>query len=258
MTTPTSYGWFHLMFCVIVVAVTVLMCVFFRDCSERTFKRIALICWIIFVVLEVYKQLNYGFSYEDGVFTWDYQWYAFPYQLCSTPLYALPFVAFLPSGKLHEAIVVYMSVFSFFGGLAVFFYPEQVFISTIGINIQTMVHHGMQIVLAVFFTVHRRDRLSFRHYLPSIPVFVVFLLIAFIANVAVYHVFAAVGIDETFNMFYIGPYFECTLPILSTIYPLVPYPVFFILYSFGFVLISLILYYAQYGIIKLVRKKTND
>ena len=48
--------------------------------------------------------------------------------------------------------------------------------------------------------------------------------------------------DETFNMFYISPYFDCTLPILSEIYKQVPYIAFLGIYIVGFVLAAFIIY----------------
>jgi len=254
METPTNYGWFHLLFVGIVIAVTVFLCIRLRDADDKTLRRVALVGWLIMLVLEIYKQYNYTGSVEDGKLVWDYQWYAFPYQLCSTPLYVLPFIAFMKDGRVREAFVAYMSFFSLFGGVAVFFYPNDVFVSTIGINIQTMIHHGLQIVLGIYFAVHSRQKYSWGYFLRSIPVFVGLLVIAMVANIAVYHALVAVGNTETFNMFFISPYFECTLPVLSAIYPAVWYPVFFVIYALGFVLVAFILFLIQYGIIRLTRK----
>ncbi|MBR2024679.1 MAG: YwaF family protein, partial [Clostridia bacterium] len=158
METPTNFGWFHLMFVVIVILTTIFLCVKFRDCDDKIFRRIALISWIVIVALEIYKQIIFSYNYDNGVVTWDYQWYAFPYQFCSTPLFTLPFVIFLKDGKIRDAFILYMSTFSLFAGLAVFAYPNDVFIDTIGINIQTMVHHGLQIVFGIYFAVYSRKK----------------------------------------------------------------------------------------------------
>lgn len=252
MTTPTAYGWFHLMWFALVILASVALCVRFHDCSDRTFRRIALILWVVMAVLELYKQLVYSLEYENGILTWDYQWYAFPYQFCSTPLYILPFLAFLPDGARRDRFIGYMAFFSFFGGVAVMFYPGDVFIRMIGINVQSMIHHGIQVVMGVFCAVWARRRLNLRYYLRSAPVFVTLFGIAIVMNYAIYAILQACGIDETFSMFYVSPYFPSHLPILSSIYPLVPFPVFAAIYCIGFLLIGLILYYAQFGINKLV------
>lgn len=255
MTRPTNYGWFHLMFFGIMVLSTILLCVFFKNCQDKTFRRIMLIGWVIMLTLEIYKQVIFSFDLSDaGTVTWEYQWYAFPYQLCSTPLYVLPFIAFMKDCKVRDAFAAYMSLFSIFGGLAVYFYPNDVFVQTIGINIQTMVHHGLQIVLGVFCTVYYRKRFNIKYLLKSVAVFAGAVALAILLNEAVYSAFIANGIDDTFNMFYISRHFECTLPILSAIYPKVPYIVFGLIYILGFAVISVILYFIQKGIILLFGK----
>ena len=250
METPGNYGWFHLLFFGIVIVATVLLCVFFKDAKNKTVNLIVLITWLIIVVLEIYKQLNYGFSVEDGKLVWDYQWYAFPFQFCSSVHYVLPFIVFLKEGKIRDAFISFMGAFCLFGGIAVMFYPNDVFISTIGINIQTMIHHGAQVVMGIFLTVHQRNKLGIFHYLKSIPVFAAFSILAIVMNEIAFYS----GLQETFNMFYISSHYPCTLPILSQIYEIVPYIVFLLIYLLGFVLVSAIVYFAQLGIIKLVNK----
>lgn len=257
METPTNYGWFHLMFIAIVILTTVLLCIYFKDCKKKTFRNIVLGCWILIILLEIYKQINFAFNLENGIVTWDYSWYAFPFQFCSTPLYLLPFIVFLNDGKLKDSFLAYMTTFSFFGGLVVFIYPNDVFISTIGINVQTMIHHGLQIILGIFFVVYNRNRFDLKFYLKSIPLFGVMILIALVLNISIYHILQNLNMDDTFNMFYISPYFECTLPILSNVYNATPYIVFLFIYIFGFVLISFIIYYVEQLIIKLSKKGKN-
>ena len=82
--------------------------------------------------------------------------------------------------------------------------------------------------------------------------------IALLANVLVYQIFMAVGNTETFNMFYISPYFDCTLPILNTIYLKVPYIVFAGLYILGFSFVATVIYYVETGITKLVERIKAD
>ena len=74
MQEPTSYGWFHLMFVAIAIAATVLMCIFLKDAKDITFRIIIGTCWLTMVAFEIYKQLNYGLSYnaELNTITWDF------------------------------------------------------------------------------------------------------------------------------------------------------------------------------------------
>ncbi|MBR3804984.1 MAG: hypothetical protein IKJ14_06535, partial [Clostridia bacterium] len=65
-------------------------------------------------------------------------------------------------------------------------------------------------------------------------------------------------LGDTFNMFYIGPYFPCTLPLLEIIYPLMPKVLFIVLYFICFCIVALVMYYMMFGIDKLsclIKKK---
>ena len=254
MTTPTNYGWFHLLFVGIVIAAAVLLCIFFKNCNDRVFRRIVLISWAVVFALEIYKQVVFAFIYDGVAVTWDYAWYAFPYQLCSTPLYVLPFIFLMKDSKLRDCFISYMSFFSLFAGVAVFFYPNDVFTATTGINIQTMIHHGTQIVLGVFFVVRKRDSFNLKLYVKSVPVFAILVSIAVFLNEIVYSAFASKGIEETFNMFYISRHYGCTLPILSEIYKVIPYAAFVLIYFFGFIVVSFIIFLICKLILTLVER----
>lgn len=258
MTTPTNYSWFHIMFICIVIATTVLLCIFFKDKEDKTIRKICLIGWLTIVILEIIKQIEFSYYFENDQLLWDFPWYSFPFQLCSTPLYVLPFVIFLKNEKIRQYFISYMMTFSLFGGLAVYFYPNDVFIPTTFINFQTMIHHGMQIVLGIFLIAVYRKKYDFKFFLRGIPVFVVLSIIALLLNVIMYHVFQNVGLDDTFNMFYVSPYFDCTLPVLSLIYPKVPYIVFLLIYNIGFAVVSTILFGIQKLVIKLLCKENKN
>lgn len=253
MTEPTMYGWFHLLFVGLIIVGTVILCWRAKNVNDKVFRRIVLICWIVMVVLEIYKQVVFSFDVDTG--KWDYQWYAFPYQLCSTPLYVLPFVIFLKECKVRDACIAFMSIFSLFGGLVTVVYPSTVFVETIGINLQTMIHHGLQIVLGIYFIVYNRHKLSIKYYLSALYVFLVVSAVAMLLNLTIPKFING----ETFNMFFISPYFECTLPVLMIFYPpTVPYIIFLLIYIIGFAIAGIAVYYIQYGIVKLCTKKKNE
>ena len=253
MTAPTTGSAFHLAFVGAVLVLTVLLSWAFRNCTDRALRTLTGFFWVVIVALEIYKQLVFCLSLSDGVFSWDYAWYIFPFQFCSSPLYILPIIAFSGNNKLRERCIAYMMTFSLFAGLAVFCYPGDVFTETAGICIQTMVHHGSQILMGIFYAVRYRDRFGVKHFFSGAKVFVVMSFIAMVLNVVVYHAFLTFGIDETFNMFYISPYFDCTLPLLSTVYEMIPYTGFICVYFFGFILCALIVYSIFTGLLREVR-----
>ena len=92
MPEPPMFGWFHLLTIGAIIVLTFLLCWRLRNCSKKTFNIIILVAWIVMVLFEIYKQLNYSFSWDGTNAVWDYQWYAFPFQLCSSPLFVFPFI----------------------------------------------------------------------------------------------------------------------------------------------------------------------
>lgn len=224
--TPVAYGWFHLTFFAIAIIVAVFLSIKFRNSTEKQNKAILLTISIICFVLEIYKQIN--FSYNHG--NWTYQWYAFPFQLCSTPFYVAFIAAFLKPSKFREYLYSFLGLYALFAGIGVMIVPGDVFTPTIGIDIQTMVHHGSQVVLGVYLLSSGRAKVSYKTLLKGSAVFSVLVGIALILNI-IAHQF----VSGTFNMFFIGPYTPCHLPLLSQLYsiltnPMLLYPLFLISY----------------------------
>ena len=257
METPTNYGIWHICFLLLTIGATVLMTVLFRNASDRTMRRVLTVMWVIFLVLEVYKHIVFSFSVEDGRIVFDYPWYIFPFQFCSTPFYALPFLIFLKDGPVRDFFAMFTTGFVLFAGLAVMLYPNDVFTTRTGVNIQTMVHHGMQVVMGVMLVAYNRRRMTLRNLGGGIAVFALFAATAMTLNELAYIFFTANGLDDTFNMFFISRHFPCTLPILSTVYELVPYPVFLLIYLLGFALVSALLFGIEKGILALFMKKCH-
>lgn len=256
MECPASYGWFHLTAIAIVLVATVLLCLFAKNVKDKRFRLIVLIFWIVLVLFETYKQINFSFNYNDGQPYWDYQWYAFPFQLCSSPIYILPFIFLSKEGSLiRRAAVAFSTTYVLFAGLAVMTYPGDVFIRTIGINIQTMVWHGSQVILGIYFLVRYRRALTLKFFVCGIPVFVVMVAIATSLNLIVPNF-----TTETFNMFYISPLFPCTLPVLSSFYgaePRMPWILFMALYLVGYTFAAFLVFLAAKALAAPFKRPSN-
>ena len=162
---PKLYGWYHIICLVLTAALTAFLILKLKNCDDKAFRKIILITWIVMVFFEVYKQVVTSFDTENG--TWMYLWYYFPFQFCSSPLYVLPFVAFLKDGKVRDAFISFTMSFAFFGGLVVMLYPGDVFQGCIGINLQTMVHHASQVIMGIFVAVHERKKFNKKFFLSA-------------------------------------------------------------------------------------------
>ena len=261
---PTNFDIFHLSWIAFVLVASILLVCLCKNLSENGVKKIALGLWITIVVLEVIKQIVFGFTVHDGVLVWDFAWYAFPFQFCSSPLYILPFVAFVKEGKVRDAAIVFLATFSLFAGLCVYVYPNDVFTFFTFINHQTMFHHGVQIFFGIYLAFRYRDRLNFKGLIGGTIVFSALATTALIMNVLAYNAFSALEMPDIFNMFFISPYYDCTLPVLSIVYGAVPYPLFLCIYIIGFMLCAGLVMLLMKGVIlvtdkvaKLVKQKNS-
>ncbi len=247
MKTPSLFGWFHLLWLGITAVAAITLCRYGKG-KERS-----VILWtaLLVIFLEIYKQINYSFSYTKGI-TFDYQWYAFPFQFCSTPMY-IGLLAALTRGKVHTALCSYLSTFALFAGLCVMFYPGDVFIDTIGINIQTMICHGSMVAIGSYLLSTGYVQLTYKTVIKALPVFAVCVLLATGMN----EIAHLAGLKETFNMFFVSPYWDCTLPLYSLIHEAVPFPINLIIYIAGFTVAAWIVLMLGIGIHRLTNRKSN-
>ncbi len=251
MKEPASYGFFHLFFFALSVLAGVVLCRVMPQGNEKQARRILLITTVIVAVLELYKQINYTYSYDGQTITADFQWYAFPFQFCSTPLY-VGAVACLTKGRAHRACCAYLATFSVFAGLCVMFYPEQVFIDTIGINLQTMICHGIMITVGIWLMLTGYVKAEHKTVFRAVPVFAACIGIAIILNEIAYRTDFTNG--ETFNMFYISPYCEPSLPVYSSVQQAVAYPWCLFIYIGVFTLAAFIILWMFWGIKRMCRR----
>ena len=238
MKTPELYGWFHILFLTLTVFTTILLCVRGKDDSPRRVNNLVFFTAVVVFVLEIYKQINYSFSYGDGV-RFDFQWYAFPFQFCSTPMYVGLLTGLFRKGRVQKALYAYLATYSVFAGLCVMVYPADVFVKTIGINIQTMICHGSMIAIGIYLLYTGAVKLEHRTLFGAMAVFSVAVGIAVVLNEIAYY--SGLLETETFNMFFVSRHCDPSLPVYSLVQAVVPYPWCLIVYIWGFTSASYLL-----------------
>lgn len=229
-TAPEAYGLYHIVWLMLIAGLTFFAVTQGRKHNTETVNRVVFITAVVVFALEIYKQIV--FTFGDGSGEAGYAWYAFPFQFCSTPMYVGLLLGIFRKGRIHQMLLSYLSCYALFAGLAVMLYPADVYISTVGINIQTMICHGSMVVIGGYLLGSGQVKLEWKTLLKAMPVFAICVAVAATLNELAYRV----GIlqDHNFNMFFISPYLECTLPVYSLVHNAVPFPVNLILYIFGF------------------------
>lgn len=223
-----SKGWFHYLSLALFVILTIILIRSMRKMNKQQVNRLLIGFSMVLLIFEVYKQII--FTYQAGG---SYQWYAFPFQFCSTPMYIALIAGLAKREQVRESLIAFLGTFGLFAGLAVMLYPETVFITTVGINIQTMVHHGGMAALGIAL-LSTEIKHSWSSIWKAVTVFSVLVSIAIVMN-TIFNTWIEAG---TFNMFFINPRFDNGIPVLSIFQPLVSPLVFDIIYIVGFSMVA--------------------
>ncbi|MBE6124675.1 MAG: hypothetical protein E7184_04020 [Erysipelotrichaceae bacterium] len=234
MPEPTFLGWFHL-FCLTIMFGS---CFFIYKNKETLNKekinKILFLIGIALIIGETYKQLINSFNYNDGNPYYEYNWTRFPFQFCSTPIYLIPLAVILKKGKIYDTILCFLATFSVFGGLSVMIYPTNVFGTTIGTNIYTMLLHASMVFVGFTLLISKSVELNYKTIKKGSIIFIIILIIALILNIS-YHFIG--DSSNSFNMFYISPYEKSTFPVLGWMHNKLPY-IFILLTYFGVFLLA--------------------
>ncbi len=223
---PKAWESFHVI-SLIIIGIACIAAFFFKKFyTKERVAYITLICGIILLLFETYKQLI--FTYRPATDEWRYSFGVFPFQFCSTPIY-LSIIAFvlykLKKEKIYNAILAFLATYCLIAGFIVLFFGTQtVFVQLVGSNIQSMVHHGIMILLGLIILLS--GSISFNPK-TLFSAFCVFLPLVF-AAIAMNFAF---GNGQKFDMFYLAidsPFMKrLSLQLFGTT---VPYPVYVIGY----------------------------
>lgn len=230
MPEPAAFGWFHCMWIGFMIIAIIGLYLQRKKHSEKQLKWVLGVYGITALVLETLKQLSWSYNMDDMTksIVWDYQWYAFPFQLCTTPIFVCIISLFLKKGKVRDSLFSYMAFFTILGSISTILIPDSCLINDILVNIHTMWLHLGSFVVSVYLLMTGEISIDFTALKRAFSVFVMFVCIANGLNLFVYN--AGVLNGETFNMFYISPYFNSSLPVFDMIQPKVPYLFYLLVY----------------------------
>ena len=83
MTEPQPYGLFHIVILLGGIPLSVMLAWKLRKVNERCYHRILFVIAVILLLSELYKQLFHFYVMDNKA----YDWWIFPFQLCSLPMY---------------------------------------------------------------------------------------------------------------------------------------------------------------------------
>ena len=251
MEEPEVISWFHFIALIPIIALSILIPLFFRNAEEKVYKRILFIFWVVLIILEIFKQLVKSFHYGDPSY-WEYSVRDFPFSISSMVYYFIPIILFVNKEKhpkIVDAINGYLCLITLATGLVVCVYTKMATSTFIYINIQTFISHGSQVVLGVFIYVWNRKYITIKTVYRSLIAFLITAVMAIIINVAFYPRFI--------NMFFINPTRITNLPIGSIVQEKAGYPVYLIAFLSLIALMTFLTYFVETSIYKAVIKRSN-
>lgn len=238
MEIPGFFSLFHIISILVIVLTTIFVSYMFKECSYKTYKIIMVICWSVCVVMEIIKQLVLSFNYGNPSY-YHYDFYNLPFHLCSTIYYIVPILLFINKEKypsLYEALTGFMCFFVLFGGAIVVLFNSLVMSTMMYTNIQSMVHHGIQVALGVFMFNWNKKNINIKTFLKSLIILGVFTILAIIINVSLYN------ISDGIDMFYVNPYEVSVIPVINTIHEKVGFIPYLIVYLLLVILLGFLTY----------------
>ena len=252
MEVPGVISWFHLVMLIPIIALSIIIPLFFKDSSEKTYKRILLISWITLLVLETFKQILKAFHYGSPSY-WEYSVRDFPFSICSMIYFFVPIILFVNKEKhpkIVDSAIGYMCLISLTVGMVVCIYTDMVMTRMIFINVQSLIHHGTQVAIGIYIFVWNRKDISIKTVYRTLIAFVITAAIAIIINVSFYPHFI--------NMFFINPMFITNLPIGNIVQEKAGYPVFLIGFLLLIALLTYLTYLVETSIYKAILKKKSS
>ena len=195
MTKPRPYGTFHLCFAGIGILTAILAAYFLRNLSERQSKHLFLGTGIFLFVIEVYKQLFYYFIINNG----SYEWWVFPFQLCSLPMYFCLFLPFIKDTAVKRCIYTFLLDFNLLGGFMAFAEPSGILHEYLVLTLHGFIWHIFIIFIGFYIAFSGKVKDSFHEYIWGMPCFFITASLAMCFNILFYPY-------GRLSMFYISPY----------------------------------------------------
>ena len=188
-----AYGWVHLTYFIVGVLVCVLIGYLLRKKSIKTMNWILFGLGLFLLLTEIYKRLFYTYYIGQG----SYQYWIFPFQMCSIPMYFCILLPFIKSEKIRNAIYVFLISYNFLGGFISFLEPSGLIHEYLFLTIHAFIWHMILVLIGVIIDLNKNIKFTFKEFRNNILLFISLCIMAFIINL----IFLGKGV----NMFFVGP-----------------------------------------------------
>lgn len=244
MEAPKIGSAFHIITVLVLslIAVTAALTLARKSDDHTRIKVLGVLGWVM-LASEIYKQLFLYFIVNGQT----YDWWFFPFQLCSVPMYMcilLPFFyrssgSIRSSGRIQtlstesdaggsgRVMVTFMCGFTFVSAVAALIWPEDMLRPYVALTWHGLIWHGILLFISVMIGLSGMADLTRKGFLKSVLLFLALCCAAVMINVlaepiAVSHPVypesaGSAGIISYPNMFYLSPYHASAQPVVREI-----------------------------------------
>ena len=211
MTPPVPYSAFHILLTLFGAGLAFSFARVFGKkirsmaSPEPYFRHILFSCGVFLALMELYKQAFLYVIEFQGHFDW---WY-FPFQLCSLPMYLCLLLPFVPH-KYQCIFCTFMYNYNLLGAVMVFVDPSGLMHPYWTLTLHGFIWHILLIFIGLLIAFSRMVLPTAKGFWQSTAVFAVGCVIATIINVTSHPYGNA-------DMFYITPYYATTQIVYSQI-----------------------------------------
>lgn len=205
MTPPQPFSSFHLYFFLIGGFLAVFLAWRLRHLKEDSRLRLLSLLGLILALSEIYKQLFLTLIVGHGTYDW---WY-FPFQLCSLPMYFCLILSFLPSSS-RQVLYTFLYTYNLPGAILVFVWPEGLMHPYWTLTIHSFLWHILLLFLGFYAAFSGSVSPSVSTFKKATALFLGCCVIATLINVTALPKGSA-------DMFYISPYYPTPQPVFSII-----------------------------------------
>ena len=217
--------------------------------NSRSRDKAMTILGFVFIALEIFK-ITFRIIVKEGA---DLTLISF--QICSIPMYLLPFIYFMKEGKLKQAFVGYVSFQSFTSAFFYFVRPAAALNTAyVAITVHSVLWHSLMVASGVYAMIAYGllTKEGFRSFIYSYILWVVTVVIAVILNI----ILIKTNPGTPLNLFYIAPNSTFKYPLLSILFKEPkPYLLFLLVYLVYYFIGGISVYGVGCGIRALATKR---
>ena len=209
--TPKYLGVFHIVWIALAIAASIALCILWKKGVIKNVNKVALIASLVVLALGLYKQVVLSFGYNPTL-TFNYDFNNFPWHFATVPFIVGIFMG-ATSGRINKHFQSYLATFGLLAGVWEMFQPNA-FVSTVGLNIYSMICSVTMIALAVLVLYSQEIKLEIKTYFNSLPVFAMMVGIAISFN----ELANLISTTQNISMFSIDRHSPSTAPVYSYVH----------------------------------------